>query len=66
MLSIIVPARDEERSIEICVRSLLAQEWLEFEVIVVDDRSTDATPRILERIACEDTRLRVVRGNAQS
>jgi len=62
MLSIIVPARDEERSIEICVRSLLAQEWLEFEVIVVDDRSTDATPRILERIACEDTRLRVVRG----
>ena len=61
-LSIVVPARDEERSIEACVRSLLAQKWLDLEVIVVDDRSTDATPRILERLAREDARLRVVRG----
>jgi len=63
LLSIVVPARDEERSVERCVRSLLAQEWLDFEVIVVDDRSTDATPQILERLAREDSRLRVVRGN---
>lgn len=62
LLSIVVPARDEERSIERCVRSLLAQQWLAIEVIVVDDRSTDATPQILERLACEDARLRVVRG----
>jgi chlorobactene glucosyltransferase len=61
-LSIVVPARDEERSIERCVRSLLAQRWLDFELIVVDDRSSDATPRILERLASEDPRLRVVRG----
>jgi len=62
LLSIVVPARDEERSIERCVRSLLAQQWLDIEVIVVDDRSTDATPQILERLACDDARLRVVRG----
>jgi chlorobactene glucosyltransferase len=61
-LSIVVPARDEERSIERCVRSLLAQRWLDLEVIVVDDRSTDATPQILEHLAREDSRLRVVRG----
>jgi len=61
-LSIVVPARDEERSIERCVRSLLAQRWLDLDVIVVDDRSTDATPQILERLAREDPRLRVVRG----
>jgi chlorobactene glucosyltransferase len=61
-LSIVVPARDEERSIERCVRSLLAQRWLDLEVIVVDDRSTDATPQILERLAREDERLRVVHG----
>jgi len=61
-LSIIVPARDEERSIEACLRSLLAQEWLDVEVIVVDDRSTDATPAIVERLAHECARLRVVRG----
>jgi chlorobactene glucosyltransferase len=61
-LSIVVPARDEERSIERCVRSLLAQRWLDLEVIVVDDRSSDATPRILERLAREDPRLRVTAG----
>jgi len=63
-LSIVVPARDEERSIERCVRSLLAQEWLDFEVIVVDDRSTDATASILDDIAREDARLLVIRGEA--
>ncbi|MFY9778983.1 MAG: glycosyltransferase family 2 protein [Candidatus Baltobacteraceae bacterium] len=61
-LSIVVPARDEERSIERCVRSLLAQQDLDCEVIVVDDRSSDATPAILERLAGEFPRLRVVRG----
>ena len=45
-VSIVVPARDEERAIERCVRSLLAQRDIDFEVVVVDDRSTDATPAI--------------------
>ena len=60
--SSIVPARDEERSIERCVRSLLAQQWLDFEVIVVDDGSTDSTPAILDGLARRDSRLRVIRG----
>ncbi len=61
-ISIVVPARDEERSIERCVRSLLAQTLADFEVIVVDDRSTDRTREILERLAREDSRLRIVAG----
>jgi chlorobactene glucosyltransferase len=61
-LSIIVPARNEERSIERCVRSLLAQRWVDAEVIVVDDQSSDATLRILERLTAAYSRLRVVRG----
>lgn len=63
-LSIVVPARNEERQIETCVRSLLGQTYGDFEVIAVDDRSTDDTLEILERIADEDPRLRVVRGLA--
>jgi chlorobactene glucosyltransferase len=61
-VSVIVPARNEERSIEACVRSLLAQSAREVEVIVVDDRSTDATPAILARLAHAEPRLRVITG----
>jgi chlorobactene glucosyltransferase len=62
MLSIVVPARDEAANIERCVRSLLAQSLRRFELIVVDDRSTDATPEILRGLAREDARLQVVAG----
>jgi chlorobactene glucosyltransferase len=62
-LSIIVPARNEERGIERCVRALLAQQHLtSFEVIVVDDQSSDRTADIVSRIAAEDERLRLVHG----
>ncbi len=61
-LSIVVPARNEERSIERCVRSLLAQQLSDFELIVVDDRSTDATPAILARLTFEFPELRVLAG----
>jgi chlorobactene glucosyltransferase len=63
-LSIVVPARNEERQIEECVRSLLAQRHNDFEVVVVDDCSDDATPQILARLASEDARLRIVWGTA--
>lgn len=61
-LSIVVPARNEERQIEQCVRSLLAQRYPRFEVIAVNDRSEDRTGEILERIAAQDQRLRVIHG----
>ena len=50
LVSIIVPARNEERNIRRCVESLLEQSYPNFEVIVVDDGSTDDTPGILEDI----------------
>jgi chlorobactene glucosyltransferase len=50
LVSIIVPARNEERNIWRCVGSLLEQSYPNFEVIVVDDGSTDETPAILENI----------------
>jgi len=59
-VSILVPARNEERIIEQSVRAFLAQDYPALEVIVVDDRSTDATPRILASI--DDPRLVVIRG----
>lgn len=61
-LSIVVPARNEERHIERCLRSLLAQRHPDFEVIVVDDRSEDRTAGIAEALARDDSRLKVVAG----
>ena len=43
LVSVVVPARNEERSIRSCVESICASDYPEFEVIVVDDRSEDAT-----------------------
>lgn len=57
-LSVLVPARDEEANIGPCVRSLLAQEYPDFEVLVLDDNSSDGTGRILTALAEEDDQLR--------
>jgi chlorobactene glucosyltransferase len=61
-LSIVVPARNEERQIERCLRSLLAQRYPDFEVILVDDRSEDRTRAIADAFALADQRLKVVAG----
>jgi len=60
-VSIIVPARNEAAMIEAAVRSLLAIDYPDYEVFVVDDRSEDGTGEILERMKSEgDTRLVVI------
>ena len=63
LVSILVPARNEEgRVLSDCIRSLLAQDYGRFEIIAVNDRSTDATGTILQSIAKTDERLRVIEG----
>ncbi|HEY9786451.1 MAG TPA: glycosyltransferase [Candidatus Obscuribacterales bacterium] len=61
-VSIIVPARNEEAKIARCLESLLSQDYPGFEVIVIDDRSSDRTPEIIESFAKRDRRLKFVRG----
>ncbi len=50
-VSIIVPARNEEDNINRCIRSLLEQDYSQFEVIAVDDGSTDNTAHLLDELA---------------
>jgi chlorobactene glucosyltransferase len=56
LVSVIVPARNEARNIGRCVRHLLGAKYPNFEVIVVDDHSTDGTGDIVRAIGKEDGR----------
>jgi hypothetical protein len=59
-VAVIIAARDEAAHIEEALSSVLAQAYPRYEVVVVDDRSTDETGAILDRIAEREPRLRVV------
>lgn len=63
LISLCVPARNEERNIRACVEKLLAQDYPNFEVIVLDDRSTDGTSSILADLASHDARLHLISGS---
>lgn len=60
-VSIIVAARNEARNIREALHSLLQLSYPDYQLIVVDDRSEDATPEILEELALSCERLRVIR-----
>ncbi len=59
-VSIIVAARNEHRHIRRAVESLMAQDYPQLEIIVVDDRSTDRTPAILNNLAQNHGKLKVI------
>jgi glycosyltransferase involved in cell wall biosynthesis len=60
LISVIVPARNEAADIEATLRSLLAAEGVRLEIIAVNDRSTDATSAIMDRVAAEASNVTVV------
>ena len=62
LVSVVIPARNEERAIERTVRAFLAQQYHRLEIIVLNDRSTDATETILTRLAADQPRLHVIHG----
>jgi glycosyltransferase involved in cell wall biosynthesis len=63
MISVVMPVYNGQRFLAQAMDSLLAQTFTDFEVIAVDDGSTDETPAILRAYADRDARVRVIRGD---
>src|SRR4051794_23185480 len=61
-VSVLIPARDEERAIEAAVASALASRGVSLEVIVLDDHSRDATAAIVAGLSAVDARVRLIEG----
>lgn len=59
-ISVIIPAYQAEAFLEKCVRSVMAQDFTDWELILVDDGSSDGTAALCDRLAEEDGRIRVV------
>lgn len=67
LVSILIPARNEEANIEACVRSLLNQQYQQLEILVLDDQSSDQTAAIVQRLIAglashQPGRLRLLQG----
>ena len=62
LVTIAIPARNEEHFIEDCVSSLIAQTYKNIEILILDDNSTDKTAEVARRLQDSDSRVRIIRG----
>ena len=59
-VTILIPAKDEGERIRACIESALAQDYPNFDVIAIDDRSTDNTGAVMDEMAAGNPRLKVL------
>ncbi len=60
MVSVILPARNEEGFIEKCLSSLIDQDYENYEIIAIDDRSDDRTGEIIKKMASQNPKVKYV------
>ncbi|MCL2441504.1 MAG: glycosyltransferase [Treponema sp.] len=64
LVSVLIPMRNEEKNAQKCLDSLRNQLYKNYEILVLNDNSTDDTAVILEQIAIEDSRVKIFNGKA--
>lgn len=62
LISVLIPARNEENNIGICLQSVVNQKYGNYEVIVLDDESTDNTAGIVDSFKLKSSRIRYIKG----
>ncbi len=62
LVSILIPARNEEFNIKRCIKSLLKQDYSNIEILVLDDNSVDNTPLIVKNLEKKDSRVKLFTG----
>lgn len=62
LVSIAIPARDEEHFIQRCVKSLIGQSYENIEILILDDNSTDNTAALVEKLQESDPRVKIIKG----
>jgi len=62
LVSVLIPARNEARNIGACLESLVAQDYPNLEILVLDDDSSDETASIVQEIAARHAQVRLIRG----
>ena len=62
LVSVLIPARNEEENIETCLKSLQKQDYSNFEILVLDDNSTDRTAELVEGMAAKEDRIKLIKG----
>jgi chlorobactene glucosyltransferase len=63
LISVLIPARNEENNIRKCIESLQRQDYPNFEILVMDDNSDDDTNAIVSAMAARDSRIRLFQGD---
>jgi chlorobactene glucosyltransferase len=63
-VSVLVPARNEEKNIGACLEGLLAQDYPNLEILILDDNSSDRTFALVQQLAAKDSRVRLLAGAA--
>ena len=59
-ISVILPVRNGARFLDLAIRSVLRQTWTDFELLVIDNGSTDASNAIARQHACDDPRVNII------